>query len=130
MSAMSFREPNEVRWVGVRPAHKGTQILDRGIAINAEVTVYTVPSGKTAYITHIALAIYGNTTGQARVLIKDTGGAIVWSPMEGYSIANTYSFHDNTSYWPPIELPEGYYITVISNAETVSAICNIHGWEE
>lgn len=130
MSVMNFREKNRMRWVGVRPGHNGTQVLERRYATNARVTVYTVGAGKVAFITHIALGSPSNVSGAVYCVIANTVPEDLWFPIIGYNITNMPSIHGEASYWPPIELPAGYIIAVFSGAAGLDVWCSVHGWEE
>jgi len=80
MALMKFREPNQVRRVGVRPAHDGTQVLERGSADNATVVLYTVPAGKVFYLCHAWLNVQGVAAGSVYLAIYDGVPAVCIPP--------------------------------------------------
>ena len=130
MSAMKFREPNQVKWVGIRPAHNGTQILAKANADNGNTVVYTVPTGKTLYLVHIAVGIYTNVTGDWYVTIRDSSAVELIYPHIGVNIANQPAEHAVATYWPPIEMSAGYDVMVHSGATGLKVWCSIIGWLE
>jgi len=130
VALMKFREPNQVKWLGWRPAHRGTQILQQGIATNATTIVYTVPPGQTFYLTAFhfscSTAIVGN--GRAEIFngvaVQQVLGflrvitAAGWVPV----CQNSYRF--------PLELPAGWVIRAISAIAAFTVTLGIHGWVE
>jgi len=130
MALMNYRIGNEARILGIRPGHNGEQILVRADVIGGTATVYTVPAGKIAFITHIAAGVSNDVTGLSYVGIQNTVPATIWFAHIGYSIAQSCSFYDNASYYPPIELPTGYSIFIHSGSAGLDSWCSIHGWEE
>lgn len=130
MALMKFREPNEMLWVGIRPGHRGTQVLEWKLADNATEIVYTVPAGKVFYLTFFswyssrninawgAVAVWDTTPAEWRRLIRMSG----FTGEAGNAGAVSLSF--------PIEIPAAYSIRVKSSAAGFSAGCTVHGWVE
>ena len=78
MALMTFREPNQVKWVGSRPGHNGTQIFGYALATNAVATCYFAPAGKAGYIYGLDLAASsGANPGLASLQIWDAVPAFV-----------------------------------------------------
>jgi len=128
--AMHFREPNEVRWVGTRPAHKGTQILvethvDDGVAI-----VRTVPGGKVLYLCECSLFTCSQVSGLMSLTLRNTSDVTVRDFCYINVQANTTIVRDCNHFWPPLEIPPGYDIVVVSNTAGLVAYGGISGWEE
>jgi len=130
MSAMSFREPNEVKWVGVRPAHKGTQIFKDATAENGITVIHTVSSGKTLYLCEVMLRCIYNVTGWGQLYVQDNNDIFVRDLCLINPIANTIKPTDHNHFWPPVEIPSAYDICVQSNAAGLIARGAIFGWEE
>jgi hypothetical protein len=130
MSAMEFREPNEVLWRGVRPAHKGTQVLDHDTATNETTIIHTVGSGATLFLVEAMLLCVSNVTGYATLFIRDDGDALVRYLCTMKMGANGVWLSDHFNAWPPVELPEDYDICVLSSAAGLVAQGSIFGWEE
>jgi hypothetical protein len=127
---MAFREPNEVRWVGVRPAHKGTQVLINGSSVNQVTTIYTVSAGKTLYINSYMLGVSSVATGYVYLWVATPAGelftrlAIIWCQASTTVPCAIACLHY------PIEVPAGYLIRLSSTAAGLTAIGEITGWEE
>jgi hypothetical protein len=128
--AMLHREPNRVKWVGVRPGHEGTQIHKRGVATNAIAIVHTVTAGKTFYFTGFvwfaraslaAAEVIGRIRNVADVTVID---------FIDYYFFTVGQLSICKSYWPPIEIAAGFDIVVYSTDATSWAALTIDGWEE
>ena len=111
--ATVHREPNQVKWIGVRPGHNGEQILlPIDTAVNADV--YTVPADKM-------LLLFDWHLGGVRA-IGFTGHLYVYddTPVVIASIATVSSevgepgTSTSNALWVPIELPEDYAIKVVT----------------
>ena len=130
MAAMAFREPNQVRWVGTRPGHNGTQVIAGGTATNTVTILWTVTAGKTLHITYFSLAMRsGAVTAECSISVRN--GADVYQ----YSIVNigtVASDHGElaAALSVPIEVPAGYDVYVASDSANLKAYGTIHGWEE
>ena len=130
MSAMSFREPNEVKWVGVRPAHKGTQKLIRKVGVTADIEVYSVPADTTFYMTSMFVNLKApNGDERVTIRIRDTADNTIHIPLQiNTAVAGQEVVSRN--FYPPVEVPSGYdiYIDVAGTAPTVNLA--LEGWEE
>lgn len=130
MSAMKFREPNEVLWRGVRPAHKGEQVVKGNTVNNGTSIVHTVSTGKTLYLTALAFSVYAGV-GESNMFVRNAADVTQY-----YFFVNTIftaggaGSMGNLSFNPPLEIPAGYDICVSSNAAANFAYGFIHGWEE
>jgi len=130
MALMKFRESNQVKWVGVRPGHNGTQIIKYGLANNSTVVLHTVSAGKTLYLYSFNIDVYTTTAsfgGQLRV--RDTTPAIVNILADLNAGANMSQAIAQDLYYP-IEIPAGYTIEIVSDVEAVIVVACIFGWEE
>jgi len=130
MSAMKFREPNQVKWVGVRPAHKGTQILKQGRATTDDVTLYTTPTGKTFYLVHYNITIQITASSLiSAVAIRDSSGVAQYYIAYLNDAPNgVYIYEGNFD--PPLEIPAGWYVHLDRNSSYGPIMCSIFGWEE
>lgn len=130
MSLMHFREPNQVKWMGVRPGHNGEQVLAYDTVINGAQVVYTVPAGKVFFLCEANLLSISNVTGKIALTIYDAAPALLLT-LGGISMIVAQSQGtDHYTYWPPIELPAGYSIRVESNIAGLEARSSIFGWIE
>lgn len=130
MSAMEFREPNQVLWRGVRPGHNGTQILKQHYKANGVRIVHTVTAGKTLYLLSSLLHYSADVTGSITAAIRDTGDNIVFYLGISFVFAGVSTPPVSWHFWPPAEIPAGYDIFVSSSAAGLTAWLGISGWEE
>ena len=127
---MDFREPNQVKWVGARPGHNGTQVLAgvRTAVLNWTI-LYTVPAGKTLFLTHTFLSSSNAISSTILMAVYDTT-PVLWQYLLGnYSQTNTSTPPTIANYWPPIEIPTGYTVQIYQVIDC-GLMGTIHGWEE
>ena len=130
MSAMSYREPNQVKWVGIRPGHNGTQIAISQVAVNATAIVYAVPAGKTFYLSHAQLNFYSVLAAITFLLyVRNAADVAQYNII---SLASGVAGHLAVPcvFNPPIEIPALWDIVVSSNSLSGNAYAFIHGWAE
>ena len=130
MSRMLWREANRCRWVGIRPAHEGAQVLKSATATNQTLTLYTVPAGGVLYLLSAELH---QTAGACSAYLSVLDDAAVLQYVLGrVSFASSAGFHFTISqqFFPPMELPAGWTITLASPNAGVSAGGSIYGWLE
>jgi len=130
MALMKFREPNQVKWQGVRPAHNGTQVLETDVVVSGTKILYTVAAGKILYLTHAYLGVGLITAiGIGYLWIRDSTPTNLYLLGVVRSITDTPSGPSFPCYWPPIEIPATYDIAVIATAN-LEIHATIHGWVE
>ena len=128
--AMTFREGNQAKWIGARPAHNGTQIVKNANSNNAIAILHTVTAGKTFYLKGFALSWNASGSGNgAFLLVRDAADVLQYYLMISYSGAAGHGLCTR-DYSQPIEIAAGFDICIQSNAATLSAFCTIDGWEE
>jgi len=130
MALMKFRQSNQVRWVGTRPAHDGTQVLTYGTAVNAVDTFYTVPPGQVFYLTHVMWGYTSIAVGLTNLAIQDAVPAVISYCFYEVILATSEGKSGGVSYWPPIEMIEGWRLRLQSNAAGLTVRAAIHGWVE
>jgi len=130
MALMAFREPNQVKWWGIRPAHRGTQVAKSASAINATVIIHTVTAGKTLFLCSASLSLQSGVGG-GNIFVRN--GADVWQfallAAQIFTAAAT-SQGSSITFWPPLEIAAGWDLCTISGAAACSASGFIFGWEE
>lgn len=129
MPAMSFREPNQSLWVGCRPGHNGTQITRFVNANGSTVEIYTVTSGKIFYLAEATLRIASQATGYVLIHILNLVPSVWRDICFLRSQADTSIPADHFFSYPPLEVPAGYEIQVVSSLAGLSAWGSIFGWE-
>ena len=130
MALMKFREPNQVKWQGVRPGHNGTQVLADGQCDNSTIILYTVPAGKVFYWCGWNMIAYGPAAAGDSYLYIYTAVPAIWRRIQRFFYAITDSRALSKSYWPPLEIPEGYSIRLVSTVVGHALQGSIHGWVE
>ena len=130
MSAMSYREPNQVKWVGIRPGHNGTQVAIGQVAVNATNIIYTVTAGKTFYLSHAQLNFYAVLAAITFLLYVRDGADVGQYNIISLASAGAGHLASPCVFYPPIEIPAGWDIVVSSNSLSGNAYAFIHGWEE
>ena len=130
MSAMAFREPNQVKWVGTRPGHNGEQVAKLGSAEGGTTIIHTVTLGKTFFLSALSYTSFSDATPITMgVLVRNGADVHQYSLIhELVALAHTNAF--GMSYPVPVEIPAGYDICAHSSGATGRASACIHGWEE
>ena len=130
MALMKFREPNQVAWVGCRPAHRGTQIAKFLSVNNASGIVHTVASGKTFFL-NLSVVMCRTGAGSARLSVRNDSDVhqyfitlidIITAVGTSHSISIPYPY--------PLEIPSLWDVVIESTAAGCNADAHIHGWEE
>jgi len=124
--AIVFREPNQVKWIGVRPGHNGEQILENDTAINVLTSIYVVPADKLLLLFAYDVSVYSGVAATGYFYIYDDTPAIFKS-LAVRSVAAAGTDSSCQGLWVPIEIPAAYSLRIItSNAGCSIRVC-IHG---
>ena len=124
--ATVHREPNQVKWIGVRPGHNGDQVLENDTAINVLKTIYTVPADKLLFLFAYDIGVYSGAAATAYFYIYDDTPAIFKSLAVRPVTANT-AVSSSQGLWVPIEIPEGYSLRLITSVAGCAIYVSIHG---
>jgi hypothetical protein len=128
--AMLHREPNRVKWVGVRPGHDGTQVVKDDYTSTGAAILYTVTALKTLYLTHLTMeASTGAAISGADMWVRNAADVIQYY-LSRQRLAVSRETIFSTSFRPPIEIPAGWDIVIGVGAVTAAVYGFIHGWEE
>jgi len=130
MAAMAFREPNQVKWMGIRPGHNGTQVVALNTATNAEVLLYTVTAGKTLFLVSASVGWTGGGSGWGIIMIQTAASADWYYPCFTSGSSNYFASQGNFNPCVPLEVPAGYKCYVKSVGATFRVHGSIFGWEE
>jgi len=130
MSLMDFREPNQVKWVGVRPGHNGEQVAESYVGgAGVDYELYEVPAGKTFYLCNYIAHFNRNAWGdQSTFYIRDDGD-VNWLLLAGNVGVPDAGPHCLNFGLHPLEVPAEYDFYVVAGANTYSWVM-IHGWVE
>ncbi len=130
MAMMKHREDNMVRWVGVKPGHRGEQVVKSQTAVsNDTVTIHTVTADKVFMLTGWTLG--ANMTGAVNLLLRvKNDSAVVQYQLFGHRYSSAAKHTTTKSYWPPIELASEWLVELVVNTANGTADVSIHGWEE
>ncbi len=107
-----------------------TQILDEGIATNQTTIVYTVPANKKFFLVESMVHPTTVAIGIGYVEIRNGSGVRVRHLNQiniDTQIGESPADHFNPGW--PVELPEGYDITIVSNAAGLTVEGDIFGFE-
>lgn len=139
---MGLKETNQVRMVGVVPARNadpvpvgkipddGTQVAVQGLAANQTTTIHTVTAAKTLYLSLAAVGVRNNNAANQSVYLRVTDGVdALQYDLFGFSVAASQGASDSHSFMPPLEIPAGWKLKVISADADVRAHAFIHGYE-
>jgi hypothetical protein len=127
---MEFREPNEVLWRGIRPAHKGTQVAASAVANNDTQIIYTVNANKTLFLVYANIDAIGAAAANAYVAVRDAADAIQYYIFFPRFTVTQAVYTNNFAPSIPLEIPEDYDIVVNTGNAAVFARSFIFGWEE
>jgi len=130
MALMGFREPNQVRWVGIRPGHRGTQILlDIDVGNNTQILI----DGTQVTITYLTSWFMGlvrdGAYSGAMEITENDDTHVCWL---GYidTLALQIGRHITQDLTFPIEMPVGYKLKVVAAGAGSQVYGYVHGWEE
>ena len=130
MAKMLHREDNLLKWVGVRPAHNGEQVIENlKIVTGGWLSVYTVPTGKTFFLTYLNISQGADATLQVIVGIYNDVPVIYRHIGAGYGIVGNTLINYISNFNPPIEIPGDYSIWRWNSVASISSVI-IHGWVE
>jgi len=134
-------EPNPVRWRGVQPvegirgiwpARNSTRIHEYGVVVGAgDGVIYTVPSGKIAFIASSQLsannAAAASTIG--RITVRDENDVNVYH-IAMLAQGGAGGMEASGSYLPALEVKAGYDVYVNSSHANLTLRGLIFGWLE
>ena len=115
--ATVFREPNQVKWIGVRPGHKGEEII-KNIDLAASAIVYTVPADKLLLLFDWSIGIIQNVNNGSRLQLRTAVPVVYAELFYVTSGINTAGQVASQSLNIPIEIPATYDIYVTCTAVT------------
>ena len=133
-------ETNQVKWVGIRPVEPreaipiqpygdfGTQVVKNNHANNSTVIIHTVTSGKTLYLCSITLSVDPIANGYGWFYVRDTNDNTVYSFFRPRRQANDGEMVSAT-FNPPLKIPDGYDICLMSEVDGFHMYGFIFGYE-
>ena len=130
MALMTYREPNQVRWVGIRPGHRGTQIIGDVLIENNTADILQITAGKKGYITLITLSIMHAAAGYVYLYWTDSLNAILGTLFTNRSAINTKTTDLCINFSPPFEIGDNHKIRLRSSDVAVRPHATVIGWEE
>lgn len=130
MSLNLFREPNQVKWVGFRPAHRGAQVASDAGGTDGTFILHTVTAGKTLFLCGMTFENNDSGTGHVGTLRVRNDTDVAQYDLAQVFIDAIGQIITSKSYWPPLEIPALWDVVVISSAAGLDTRGFIHGWEE
>ncbi len=128
MALMGWREANRARWVGVRPAHYGEQVAVSSVKSNGTQIVYTVPAGKVFHLCALG-CVARETTGASggTIGIRNAADVVQYQVFEHYpNFASIFT--QSIPFNPPLEIPAGFDVYILSTTLTLIITCFLFGW--
>lgn len=130
MAVMKFRESNQVKWLGVRPAHNGLQVIKSLENVtNSTSILHTVTTGKTFFLSHWSFSAYATAAGNAKLEFRNDVD-ITQYLIEKVDFNAAFYAWTSSSPKCPLEIPADWDIVVVSANAFTFANAFIHGWEE
>lgn len=130
MALMSFREPNQVKWVGVLPGHNGEQVTAVGTANNNTSIIYTVPVGRTLYLCAVSISSNHAGAGSGSVWLETAGAVLVYGFCSLLNVAGGGGSGGSAPFYPPMEVSSGHVFKVNSTIAGLNIYGSIFGWIE
>lgn len=130
MALMKYREANQVKWVGVRPAHRGEQIAKYATANNATVILHTVTAGKTFYLSFYTFLGYIAGAGAGVSLIVRNAADVEQYKISVLRGAVVGQLSQALALDFPLEIPAAYDVCAVSDSANSTLYAFAHGWEE
>ena len=124
--AIVHREPNQVKWIGVRPGHNGEQIIANNDVNNATVIVYTVPANKILLLNGFNCNCWASAASTGSIEWWDAVPILYRRIAKFSSQINSVYFGGN-DYTMPLELAAGHSIRIISAAAAYWLYATIWG---
>lgn len=127
---MVDQEDNEVNWQGVIPAtdpesfpvypikkSDDTQQCGNSGADNGWTTLYTVPAGKTLYLTSTVLQCHNNSgaRGVGYLAVTDNVPTLQYAILYA-DLPNGGYLGFNNTFFPPLEIPATWLLRIYSSA--------------
>ena len=130
MAKMTFREDNQVKRVGTRPGHEGTQVAKYNRTTPALALIHTVTAAKTFYLCSASLGSDQLAAGESYLAYRDAADLNTVIFLIDLSTATIPHPACVITFWPPLEIPALYDIYVASGAAGTRAYGFVFGWEE
>ena len=121
--ATEHREPNRVKWIGVRPGHEGEQVLIH-IDFAVNTLLYTVAADKLLLLFDWQITLVGNVAAGAYLSLRTAVPATYYHLGYASSTVGAPGQFASNSLNVPIEVPATYNI-YLTTTQTVRG--GIHG---
>ena len=118
------REPNQVKWVGVRPGHNGEQVLIH-INTNVNTVLYTVPADKLLLIFSWQLVVAQAAAVSAQLELQTAVPAAYYQLAYNRNTATFFHPQSSQSLTIPIEVPATYRVNLIANGTSLGGVQGI-----
>jgi hypothetical protein len=119
-----------VKWLGVRPAHQGTQVTKYATVTGATGNVHTVTAGKTFFMTSLVFSAWASVAGSyARVSVRNESDVLQYTICYFY-MRDVSERVVSVTFPQPVEIAAGWDVFVVAGDANTSAFAFVHGWEE
>ena len=109
----------------------GFQIPKSNTCTNVAVIIHTVTAGKTYYLNTATLSLRCNAASEQSVsmYVRETGDVTIFTMLKCW--ANTDQGRNSSiPFMPPMKIPAGYDICIISSNANAHGAGFVMGWEE
>lgn len=138
---MGKKESSEVRMLGVIPSKGadpipvgkipdgGTQVVKSDEIADTSAILHTVTTGKTLYLSHFTLCATRHVAASGFLAVRDGNDSQVYVISYVQSYTSTQGMAVSGSFLPPLEIPAGYDVYLVSSDAGLFVNGFIHGYE-
>jgi hypothetical protein len=121
-------DPDQARWIGVRPGIDGDEIYATASANNSTVAVYTVPANKRFYLFNAGVSVRSVTpaVGDASFYLDNGLGVVIWRFGRAMILTGDSKLY-NYSFYMPMIIPATYRLIISSFVAGIIIEGSIHG---
>jgi len=130
MALMKFREPNQVQWRGMRPAHNGTEVHGAGgTAVIGIVNILPAHASLTQYVHYYSVSLIPGLPQTATLEYATGAGVAIWVFALIYETVGGERIPLVGNFWPPLEvLPTNQILLRLTAASWAQA--SVLAWRE
>ena len=119
--ATVHREPNQVKWIGVRPGHNGVEVFEEFYG-NATAEFYEVPADSLLLLFDWHLGLTGAAGGDSFLEIRNAADVHFRYIASCSGQAANPGSNTSQALWLPIEIPALFDFRVITASTTTAYI--------
>ena len=113
------------------PKKNSSQVAESGTKTNGTEIIYTVPSGKVFYLCTWTLSLTGTGTDEVHLKVRNASDVDQYTIQDiGAETTLLESQSDGGTFNPPLAIPAGYDVILVSGAANADGAAFIHGFTE